>query len=150
MNETTNIDIDTSNNYFITGLKDNPTSYYFWSKYNKYGRTTHVYLGTVVINNNSDYQLLIEQILNDLIFKCQENLCFIKLFHDLDNDDKDLLHFLLIIDFSQKEMITKTLLYAISRITNVDNNLSNCKDRINHYLDHIDLYQYKRIKSYQA
>lgn len=136
-------------NPFLIELKKNSSSYYFWYKYGQHNNSLNVFLGTVIINNNSDYQLLIEQILNDLIFKCQEELCFMKFFHDLDADGKDILHFLLIIDITQKDMLKKTLLHAVSKLNNIDNSISNYKEVINHYLEYIDIYQYQRVKIYQ-
>lgn len=137
------------NNPFISQLKLNPTSYYFWSKIGQYYNQTKIYLGVMNINNNSDYSILIEQLLNDLLFKCQDQLCYIKLFHDIDNQ-QNLFHFLLIIDISQEPQFNKTLLYAVSKLTSIEQNIVNYKDKVNHYFEYIDLYHYQRIQSYQV
>jgi hypothetical protein len=130
-------------------LKQNPSSYFFWSKISEYHDRLKIYLGSINLKESSDHRLLIEQMVNDLILKCDSQKCFLKLFHDINHNQENVIHFLLINEQDQEEDLKKTLIFATSNMDNIEDNLVNYKEQINHYLEHLDLYQYRHIQKQQ-
>jgi len=131
---------------FMDRMKQNP-SYYFWDNINDHLGNLQIYLGVISVHKSGDYANLAEQIINDLIIKCDVRRCHLKFLHDLDLNMRPVLHFLLIAEKDQVDALRKTLIYAMSKITEITEP-NNYRDQINHYLGHLDLYQYRTIQNY--
>lgn len=135
-------------------LRETGDSHFFWDEVSKQQQNHHnfqVYIGTLKFNgdlNNCDMSIFISELISDFKKKTNPDYHYFKLFHDLDNHAKPILHYLLIIDGDKFSEFKSTLIYAISKVNHIDDNLINYKNLINHYLEYHDYYGYQRVKTW--
>lgn len=135
---------------FLITLKniDSNINYYFWDNVNKYIDKLIIYTGNIPINKLcDDYPSIIGHIVNDILIKCNDNNYYLTIHHDTLNNN-DVIHFFLIIDKNELLNFKKTLLFALSEIFDITQNLRNYKVRINWYIGYTCPTNSTLIKSY--
>lgn len=132
-------------------FREKGDSYFFWDNASKFDHNLQVYIGTLKYNgdlNQGDLATFLAELITDFKKKTNPDYHYFKLFHDVDSENKPILHYLLIIDRETVDQFKSTLIYAISVVNQIDDNLLNYKNLINHYLEYHDYYGYQRVKSW--
>lgn len=123
--------------------------HFFWNQVKNYSNLLSIYLGTLKINNEiENYQDFIPNLFDDLQNKISNDHLYLKLFHDIGNNGQTIIHYLIIVERDQIHNFKRSLLYAFSRLNNIDHSLLSHRKQVDHYLEYHDAYDYQRVNSY--
>ena len=132
----------------VSGVKTYIDRQTFWNNLSSHDNLA-VMLGSIKINQNvNNYSNLISSIIEDLnnIFGSSE--IYFKLFNDIDHNDQSQLHFMVIFFKDDFVKFERSVLYSISVLNQVDKNIINQRQLIDHYLEYHDIYEYKRVSTH--